>query len=103
VIALGLGQPANFVEAIRLYRLAQNQGSVEAKKMLELIFSRPGPNGQVDVAWMQELAYVNLAGRALSLDSTTARSGLRREPTPLFDLLPSSWQKDARPAPRQVR
>lgn len=45
-------QPANFVKAIRLYRLAQNQGSEQARKMLELIFSRPDPDGSVDVAWM---------------------------------------------------
>ena len=84
----GDGQPANFVEAIRLYRLAQNQGSEEAKKILELIFSRPGPDGQVDIAWMQQLAYVNLSRDAPALDSSTARRALRREPTPLVDLLP---------------
>lgn len=84
----GDGQPANFVEAIRLYRLAQNQGSEEAKKMLELIFSRPGPDGQVDIAWMQQLAYVNLSRDVPALDSSTVRRSLRREPTPLVDLLP---------------
>lgn len=45
-------QPANFVKAIRPYRLAQNQGSEQARKMLELIFSRPDPDGSVDVALM---------------------------------------------------
>lgn len=91
----GEGQPANFVEAIRLYRLAQSQGSQQAKKMLELIFSRPGPDGQIDIAWMQQLAYVNLSQEAPSLDSATDRQGLRREPTPLFDLLPPAWRKYA--------
>lgn len=89
----GEGQPANFVEAIRLYRLAQNQGSEPAKRMLELIFSRPGPDGQVDIAWMQQLAYLNLSGGAPALDSTTVRRELRREPTPLFDMLPASLRK----------
>lgn len=89
----GAGQPANFTEAIRLYRLAQSQGSEQARKMLELIFSRPGPDGQIDIAWMQQLAYVNLSGEAVSLDSTTTRQMLRREPTPLVDLLPLPWRQ----------
>ena len=89
----GEGQPANFVEAIRLYQLAQSQGNAQARKMLELIFSRPAPDGQIDIAWMQQLAYVNLSKEALTLDSATARQTLHREPTPLFDLLPPLWRK----------
>lgn len=89
----GEGQPANFVEAIRLYRLAQNQGSEPARRMLELIFSRPGPDGQVDIAWMQQLAYVNLSAGAPALDSATTRRALRREPTPLYDMLPAYLRK----------
>ena len=89
----GEGQPANYVEAIRLYRLAQSQGSVEARKMLELIFSRPGPDGAVDIQWMQQLAYVNLASKALTVDSPAGRRVLGREPTPLSDLLPPMWRK----------
>ncbi len=96
----GEGQPANFVEAIRLYRLAQSQGSLEAKKMLELIFSRPGANGAIDIAWMQELAFVNLSKDVLALDSTTLRRALRREPTPLYDLVPAPWRRVAPTAPR---
>lgn len=91
----GAGQPANFVEAIRLYRLAQSQGSAEARKMLELIFSRPAPDGQIDLAWMQQLAYVNLSKDVVTLDSAAVRQGLRREPTPLIDLLPQTWRKYA--------
>ena len=91
----GEGRPANFAEAIRLYRIAQSQGNDEARKMLELIFSRPGPNGQIDIAWMQHLAYVNLSGEAVSLDSATAWQTLRREPTALSDLLPQTWRQYA--------
>lgn len=68
--------------------------------MLELIFSRPGPDGQIDIAWMQQLAYVNLSKDVVTLDSTTARQSLRREPTPLFDLLPQSLRKYSSAAPR---
>ena len=95
----GEGQSANFTEAIRLYRAAQSQGntasSVEARKILELIFSRPGPGGQLDVAWMQQLAYVDVSGKVLSLDGAPVRAGLRREQTPLFDLLPQRWRNEA--------
>ncbi len=96
----GEGQPANFVEAIRLYRLAQSQGSGEARRMLELIFSRPGPDGQVDVQWMQQLAYVNLSRDGMALDSTTVRRSLRREPTAVSDLLPPHWRKLEPPGSR---
>ena len=91
----GDGKIANFVEAIRLYRLAQGKGSLEAKKMLELIFSRPGADGEIDIAWMQQLAYANLSQAVPSLDRTAARKTLRREPSPLFDLLPQFWRNQS--------
>lgn len=98
----GDGRTANFVEAIRLYRLAQGKGSLEAKKMLELIFSRPMPDGQIDIAWMQQLAYINLSQPGVSFNSPSARRTLRRESSPLFDLLPQFLQNQADPyaAPR---
>ncbi len=96
----GEGQPANFVEAIRLYRLAQSQGSGEARRMLELIFSRPGPDGQVDIQWMQQLAYVNVSKEGMALESATVRRSLRREPTAVSDLLPPHWHKLEPPGSR---
>jgi uncharacterized protein len=88
----GQGQPANYSEAIRLYRLAQDQGSTGARDMLALIFSRPTATGQLDIAWMQRIAPLqgpNLASRAAS----TAGSELfQRERSPLFDYLPSLWK-----------
>lgn len=89
----GDGQPANFVEAIRLYRLAQSQGSQQARKILELIFSRPGPDGQIDIGWMQQLAYVDLSKEVAVLGSSTERRAFKRETTPLIDLLPPVWKK----------
>lgn len=97
----GEGQPSNFVEAIRLYRLAQSQGSTAARKMLELIFSRPAPNGDIDVTWMQQLAFVDVTQRVPGLPSvpnTPNRRSFQREPTALFDLLPSLWRTHARSA-----
>ena len=89
----GDGQPANFVEAIRLYRLAQSQGSQQARKMIELIFSRPGADGQIDIGWMQQLSYINLSNEVAVVGSSTERRAFRREVTPLVDLLPPVWKK----------
>lgn len=96
----GEGQSANYVEAIRLYQLAKNEGSVQAAKMLALIFSRPGADGQIDIAWMQQLAYVDLSKDVPTLDSATARQTLRRDGTPLLDLLPPPWSQYNRAAQR---
>jgi uncharacterized protein len=89
----GQGVPSNYTEAIRLYQLAQNQGNVPAKKMLELIFSRPAPNGTIDLAWMQQLAQVNVSGTSPAIDQSNLKLQLRREPTPLFDLVPQKWRR----------
>lgn len=91
----GTGQPSNFVEAIRLYRLAQSQGSTAASKMLELIFSRPGPNGDIDITWMQQLAFVDVNQSVPGLNNTPQSRSLQREPTALFDLLPAAWRAQA--------
>lgn len=91
----GEGQPANFTEAIRLYRLAQSQGSVPARRMLELIFSRPAADGAIDIAWMQQLAQVSVANESPRLNAAGSQPQLRREPTPLSDLLPQRWRAAA--------
>lgn len=91
----GDGKIANFVEAIRLYRLAQSKGSLESKKMLEMIFSRPGADGQIDIGWMQQLAYADLSQAVPSLNRAATRQSLRREPSPLFDLLPQFWRSQS--------
>lgn len=89
----GQGVPSNYTEAIRLYQLAQNQGNVPAKKMLALIFSRPALNGQIDLAWMQQLAQVDVSGPSPSIEQSNVKLQLRREPTPLFDLVPLKWRR----------
>lgn len=88
----GEGQPSNYVEAIRLYRLAQSQGSDTARKMLELIFSRPQPGGEVDITWMQQLAFVDVTQSVPRLTGQPSTPAFQREPTPLFDLLPAVWR-----------
>jgi len=88
----GQGTPVNFSEAIRLYRLAAQQGHAEAQRMLALIFSRVTPNGQLDVNWMQQLAYVDTTRPQSSFGSPVVTPQLQQEPTPLFHLLPADWR-----------
>lgn len=92
----GQGVPANFSEAVRFYRLAEQRGSKEAHKMLELIFSRPMPDGSLNAAWMQQLANADTSTPALTLNSGVNALQMQREPTPLFDLLPPLWQQQVR-------
>lgn len=92
----GEGQPANFAEAIRLYRLAQQQGSKPASRMLALIFSRPAPGGGVDIAWMQQLARVDVTKELPTVEKGVPRGLLRREPTALSDLVPARWLTEPR-------
>ncbi|MEJ2800534.1 hypothetical protein WAE61_01540 [Comamonadaceae bacterium PP-2] len=88
----GQGTPVNFSEAIRLYRLAAQEGHPEAQRMLALIFSRITPNGQLDVNWMQQLAYVDTTLPQSSFGSPVVTPQLQQEPTPLFHLLPADWR-----------
>jgi TPR repeat protein len=88
----GDGVPANFSEAVRLYRLAQSQGSDAARRMLELIFSRPTSDGGLDIGWMRQLAQMDVTGASPTQNPAATQPQLRREPTPLFDLLPPQWQ-----------
>ena len=88
----GLGGPANYSEAIRLYRQSAQQGYLPAKAMLELIFSRPGLNGTLNVAWMQQLAYVDTRQKLPQFAPAT-QPQLVRDPSPLFDLMDPFWQR----------
>lgn len=89
----GEGVPANFVEAIRFYQLADARGSVEARRMLALINSRPAPGGGFNAGWMQQLAYVDAGTTIPSVGVVGTAHMLQREPTPLYDLLPSFWRQ----------
>lgn len=88
----GTGVPVNYVEAVRLYRLAEAKGSVEARRMLSLIFSRPSPTGDINVAWMQQLAYADPMTTIPTVGVPSTVDLLYREPTPLYDLLPQFWR-----------
>ncbi|WP_312306306.1 hypothetical protein [Pulveribacter sp.] len=90
----GEGVPSNYTEAIRLYQIAAASGSQEARRMLELIYSRPAPDGMVNVAWMRQLATMQLSpeGAVLSLQPPPTPRLFVRDPTPLYGLIPPQWR-----------
>jgi TPR repeat protein len=88
----GQGVPSNFTEAIRFYRLADQRGSVQARRILALIYSRPAPGGGIDPGWMQQLAYVDVGTTIPTMGVLGTTHLLHREPTPLYDLMPVFWR-----------
>lgn len=90
----GEGVPANYTEAIRLYQRASDMGSPQAKRMLALIYSRPQPDGNLDVAWMQQLAYADVSQDTQTLiHMPQTTNSLQRDPTPLYDYLDARWRR----------
>ncbi|PIF26363.1 TPR repeat protein [Acidovorax sp. 56] len=89
----GDGVPANYAEAVRLYQIAASSGDEKARRMLELIFSRPTPTGTVDLAWMQQLAALNPDSNGSTQNATTPLSphSWQRDPSPLYGLIPAQW------------
>ena len=88
----GQGVPSNFTEAIRFYRLADQRGSVQARRMLALIYSRPAAGGGIDPGWMQQLAQVDVGTTIPTMGVLGTTHLLHREPTPLYDLMPVFWR-----------
>lgn len=93
----GEDQIANYSEALRLYQLAQSRGSLAARRMLSMIYSRPGPNGELDVQWMRQLAFADPSVPSPLPGQVPPAHGLQREPTPLADLLPPIWRRRITP------
>ena len=87
----GSGQPVNYSEAIRLYRMAEAKGSAQARDMLALIFSRTSATGEVDLAWIQRLAQLDVSGAAAGYKAFGAPL-FQRERSPLYDFLPELWK-----------
>ena len=98
----GDGVPSNYTEAIRLYQLAASAGQSAARRMLELIYSRPAPGGSVNVAWMRQLAQMDVTaeGAILSLSAPATPLLFVRDATPLLELIPPEWRKEKGGAPR---
>lgn len=90
----GEGVPANYTEAIRLYKRASDMGNIQAKRMLALIYSRPLADGSLDTAWMQQLAYADVSKNSNTpIHSPSAPTSLQRDPTPLYDYIDARWRK----------
>lgn len=88
----GEGTPVNYNEAIRLYRMAQTAGSLQAKRMLNLIYARTSPDGQLDMGWMRQLSDADVSGPTPQMGRSAGPKLLHRESTPLYDLLPKPWK-----------
>lgn len=88
----GEGVPVNYAKALQLYQQAAAQGSLAARRMLELILSRPLPNGMMNVAWMAQLAQLDLSSGLPQFDPQYSPGRMRRDPTPLFELIPEPWR-----------
>lgn len=93
----GQGVPPNYTQAIVLYQMAKDKGSIAAQKMLALIFSRPTSDGHIDIGWMQQLANIETDNSPGNQNGDAQNKNLRREPTPLFDLIPPNWRRFAMP------
>jgi TPR repeat protein len=89
----GDGVPANYAEALRLYREAAAKGSAEARRMVELIASRPLPDGSINIAWMMQLAQLDTSTSLPQLDTRQVTNLMQRDATPLYDLLPEAWRR----------
>ncbi len=97
----GNGVAINYAEAIRLYRQADIEGSVLARRMLALIYSRTTIEGTLDPLWMRQLSDVDLSSVVPQQAAALGASALRRESTGLIDLLPPKWRQwlpDGKPA-----
>ena len=89
----GEGVPANYTEALRLYMLADRLGNREASKMLSLIYSRPQASGGLDIAWMQQLADMDISLPSPRMQQPSHPLVLHEDITPLMDWLPATWRQ----------
>lgn len=92
----GDGVPSNYTEAIRLYQLAAAAGHQASRRMLELIYSRPAPGGSVNIAWMRQLASMDVTaeGAILSFSAPPTPLLFVRDLTPLYEFIPQEWRTD---------
>ncbi|ABR73774.1 sel1 repeat family protein [Actinobacillus succinogenes] len=95
----GAGVPQNFGEAIRLYRIAAQQGNEQARKILPIILSKQNASGNsLNSLWMQEtsnmvttppivLAPAGQDGKSGKSSSSAAGTNSLAEDDPLENLL----------------
>ncbi|HEY0660246.1 MAG TPA: hypothetical protein VGD21_02835 [Lysobacter sp.] len=72
----GEGVAIDYGQALRLYRAAAAKGNEPARQMLGLIQSRTGIDGQVDPAWMQQLASATVGAVGRKVEDTSGDSAV---------------------------
>jgi TPR repeat protein len=72
----GDGVAIDYGQALRLYRAAAAKGNEPARQMLGLIQSRTGTDGQVDPAWMQQLASATVGAVGRKVEDTSGDSAV---------------------------
>lgn len=89
----GDGVPSNYYLAIDFYKKAANLGNKNAKKMLDLIFSKSPSSEVIDIAWMKQLSQINVFSDKWDYDYSTGPKLVTRDLTPITDFLSMKWQK----------
>jgi uncharacterized protein len=90
----GEGVPPNYAEAIKLYRQAADQGSVPARRMLQMILNGRTADGQINIAWVAQLASLDPSqGGGTAMRPVSSAPALQRDPTALYDLVPERWRR----------
>jgi TPR repeat protein len=95
----GDGIPVNYGDAIRYYERAGAAGNAAAKRVMVLIASRPSATGDINVAWMQELAS-GLSVPGGDETRVTSHSPPVFDANPLVGLLAMRPRVEARVEPR---
>jgi hypothetical protein len=72
-------------------------GHLQAKKMLNLIFSQSAETGTINIFWMQRLCRMDVSGFPPQLPTVDGPVLLAREETRLADFIPSLWMTRSAP------
>jgi uncharacterized protein len=81
---------SDYANAVALYRQSAAKGDVRAVRMLGLIFSRPSPQGGIDMAWMKQIAQIE-ATPSLGVYTIAPNASFSAEESGVIDLLPEQF------------
>ena len=89
----GDGVPSDYYQAIQLYKESAQLGNERARRILKLIFSKPGGDNTIDIAWMRQLSQTDILTGKSDSHPLIGPKLLLRDPTPISDYLPLNFQK----------